>query len=327
MASIMKQWHKGGHAERSFSRLVKLSNSHSKKIYHVLVRIFLVFPDRWCQDTCTVHPDEVQIPLKVTNEHGDDIEVLDCTTSILWPWDIFEWIWDTGYFLQWISDDPKTASDRTEEYWLHCAHLNFFKELNLQRDQLRNTVPLFIHADGVRIYKAQKAWVYSISSSCRKGGSLKTKLVVIVLRENRIIKEKSHDAVGLLMAYICDTLMSGQFPKLRPDGTAFPPGSKEAKRIGKFFAGGWRFAFAGFKGDWEARVVIHKSKRNYNSTWICDHCMASRVPDFTFGDFRMSASCLNHRFTHAEYLIMQGDKQSTWRYVKGWDKDRNLEDP
>jgi hypothetical protein len=274
-----------------------------------------------------VHPDEVHIPLKITNEDGDEIEILHCPTSILWPWDFFAWMWESGYFLQWVADNPRDASDRTEEYWAHCSHLDFFKRLELQQGQLRTTVPLFFHADGVRIYKAQKAWVYSLSSACRKGGSLKTKLVVILLRENRVIKEKSHDAVGRLMGYITDTLMTGCFPQTGPDGAPFPPGSKEAHRAGKAFAGGWSLAFAGFKGDWEARVVIHKSKRNYNSTWICDHCLASRVPDFTFGDFRMEARCLNHRFTHEEYMIMQGDKQSAWKCVKGWTKDRNLEDP
>jgi hypothetical protein len=285
-----------------------------------------VFPARWCQDACTVHPAEVRIPLKITNDQGDDVEIMDCPTSILWPWDFFSWMWEAGCLLQWVADDPTTASNQTEQYWKHCSHLDFYKRLDLQDDQLGSTIPLFFHADGVKIYKAQKAWVYSISSACRKGGSLKTKLVVIILRENRVIKEKSHDAVGKLMGYVTDTLMSGCFPQLGPDGNPFPPGSQEEQRAGQLYAGGWCAAFAGFKGDWEARVVIHKSKRSYNSTWICDHCMASRLPDFTFGDFNMDANCLNHRFTHEEYMILQGEKQSSWRFVKGWTKDRNLED-
>jgi hypothetical protein len=269
----------------------------------------------------------VEIPLKVTNQHGDEIEVMDCSTSILWPWDFLAWMWEAGVFLQWVSDDPLAASDRTVEYWSHCTHLDFFQRLDIQPDQFGTTIPLYFHADGVKIYKAQKAWVYSVSSACRKGASLKTKLVIIILRESRTIKEKSHDAIGNLMGYITKTLMSGCFPRVKPNGSPFEPGSPEALRGGKPYAGGWCGAFAGFKGDWEARVVIHKSKRNYLSTWICDHCMASRLPDFTFGDFRMNANCLNHRFTHEEYMILQGEKQSSWKSVPGWTKDRNLEDP
>lgn len=219
------------------------------------------------------------------------------------------------------------ASDRVEDYWGHCSHLDFYKRLELKNDQLRTTIPLFFHADGVKIYKAQKAWIYSLSSACRKGHSLSTKLVVIVVRENRVIKEQSHDAIGKIMAYIERTLSTGCFPTHSMEGEEFTPGTIEFERAGRAYAGGWCGAFAGFKGDWEARVIVHKSKRTYNANYICDHCMASRLPQFTFGDLRMSANCLKHRFTHEQYMIMQGDKQSTWRFVKGWTKDRNLEDP
>lgn len=272
-----------------------------------------------------MHLAEIQIPLKITNHAGDEIEVLKCDTSILWPWDLLKWLWDSNHFLQWVSDEPSDASKQVEEYWSHCSHLEFFKKLNLDPGKLRTTVPLFFHADGVKVYKAQKCWVYSFSSATRKGASTKTKLVIILLRENRIIREKSHDAVGKLMGYICDTLMTGCFPFFDSEGNRWPVNSIEASRAGHPFAGSWQCAFAGFKGDWEARVVIHKSKRNYNSIWICDHCMASRNPQFTFGDFRLEAACLRHRFSHDEYMILQGDKQSAWRFVKGWAKGRNLE--
>ena len=160
----------------------------------------------------------MEIPLKVTNQHGDEIEVMDCSTSILWPWDFLAWMWEAGVFLQWVSDDPLAASDRTVEYWSHCTHLDFFQRLDIQPDQFGTTIPLYFHADGVKIYKAQKAWVYSVSSACRKGASLKTKLVIIILRESRTIKEKSHDAIGNLMGYITKTLMSGCFPGLSQTG-------------------------------------------------------------------------------------------------------------
>lgn len=237
------------------------------------------------------------------------------------------WLWDSGLFCSWVADDAAKVGHRLEEYWSHHAHLDFYKMLDMSPKLHRNTVPLFVHADGVKIYKAQKAWVYSISSACRKGASMKTKLVILVVRENKVIKEKTHDAIGLLMGYIMNTLMTGCFPKVDSEGCPFSAGSREAVRAGQPFANGWRLAFAGFKGDWEARYVIHKSKRFYNANWICDHCLASRDPRYTFGDFNLDANCLSHRFSHHEYMILQGDKQSAWRHVKGWTKDRNLEEP
>lgn len=213
---------------------------------------------------CLHRPAEVRIPLRITTDQGDDVEVMECSTSILWPWDFFNTMYKNGSFLGWVSDDadPIPASSSVRNYWEHCSHLDFFKRLELPTNKLDTTIPLHFHADGVKIFKAQKAWVYSVSSASRKGGSLKTKLVIIIMRENRIIKEKSHDAVGRLMGYVTDTLMSGCFPMVGPDGSPFTAGSKEAERAGEEFAGGWTAAFAAFKGDWEARVIIHKDRKS-----------------------------------------------------------------
>lgn len=277
----------------------------------------------------TIHPYEGQIPLKVVSCDGEEHELPDCGVSILWPWDILTWLWESNNFLQWADDDPTTrgVKARASEYWNNCVGLDFYHRLGMQPADHDTTIPVYFHADGVRIYKAQKAWVYSMSSACRKGPSIKTKLVMVVLRENRMVRRATHDAVAILIAYACETLRSGRFPRTQQNGQAFPAGSVAAQRAGQRFAGGWKLAFAGFKGDWEARVVVHKSKRSYNSINICDHCLASRVSQFTFGDFRMDANCLNHRFTHEEYMILQGAQQSAWRFVRGWTKDRNLEDP
>ena len=141
-----------------------------------------------------------------------------------------------------------------------------------------------------------------------------------------VIKHKSHDRVGHTIGYIVRTLMHGRYPDRDVDGQAFGPDSPQAAKAGLEFAGGWKLAFAGFKGDWEARQVIHKSVRYYNAKYICEHCMASRLPQYTYADFRMTANCLRHRFTHAEYRILQGDKQSAWEAVPGWCKERNLEE-
>ena len=185
----------------------------------------------------------------------------------------------------------------------------------------------FFHTDGVKIYKSQKAWVYSISSACRKGQSLLTKLVFILIREAMIIKGKSHDSIGRLVGYIVDTLMTGKFPTHDHLGCKFSPGSEQELRAGQDFAGGWSMAFAGFKGDWEARAIVHKLTRYYRTTFICEHCMASYKPEFTFADFRPDANSQLVRFSHNDFLMLNPPHdQSSWVCVKGWTKDRNLEE-
>ncbi|CAK9112062.1 unnamed protein product [Durusdinium trenchii] len=238
---------------------------------------------------------------------------------------MLNWLWESGNFLSWVSDNPENAHDRVEEYWTHCEELDFFHRLGLPKSQYRYCVPFLFHADGVKIYKSQKAWVYSYASACRKGTSIETKLVLLILREATIIKDRSHDRVGETIGYIMRTLMTGTYPSVDHRGEPFLVGSAEYARAGNLFAGGWSMAFSGFKSDWEARHIIHKSNRFYNSRWVCEHCLASRDPDLTFGDFRMTANCLSHRFSHQDYLIMNASRLSSWVSVPGWTKDRNLE--
>ena len=150
-----------------------------------------------------------------------------------------------------------------------------------------------------------------------------------------IIRPETHDAVAKLIAYIMFWLSLGVFPD-RPfclenpaddDENTFQKGSREADRAGKPFADGWRAAFSGFKSDLEARVIIHKLIRNYMSNFICEHCFASYLPLFTFGDFRDQAGFMNLLLSHQQFLqLSPPERQSDWTCVPGWRKDRNLED-
>ena len=289
--------------------------------------VFQTVPKRWCKEVCTIHPDTVEIPQIITNDAGDEIELM-VDTAVIWPWDFFAYLWEAGKFLQWVSDDPNQASQTASLYWTKCQHLEFFNKIGLPRERFGSCIPVQFHTDGVKIYKNQKAWVYSISAATRKGSSMKTKLAFILVRETCVVKQKTHDSIGRLVGYMVDTLMTGKFPTRDHRGQAFPPGSRAAERAGQEFAGGWSMAFWAFKGDWdrEARVIVHKHNRYYRSTWICEHCLASYRDDFTFADFRTDANSQSVRFTHDQYLALTNDK-SAWTSVKGWTKDRNLEEP
>ncbi|CAE7245334.1 unnamed protein product [Symbiodinium natans] len=222
------------------------------------------------------------------------------------------------------------VSPVAEEYWQHVAHLPFYSKLELREEDWGSTVPITWHTDGVRIYKSQKAWVYSFAPAVRKGRSLDTKMLTLLFREHDMTKPGTHDDVGLFIAWCMEVLRSGLYPSTDMNGKPWPRQSREAKMAGKQFAGGWKCAFAAFKADLEARVLVHKLVRNWSSYSICEHCLASRKPGspFTFGDFTENALYLEHFFTHSEFLILNPpDKQSSWVHVRGWDKDRNLDEP
>ena len=282
---------------------------------------------RFCKEVCSIQPKTVDIPLVITDDQGDDFETMK-DIAVIWPWDFFAYLWNSGKFLQWVSDDPTEAGFRTTQFWEHCEGLEFFNQLGLDASQYASCVPVSFHADGVKIYKNQKAWIYSLSSSCRKGPSMSTKLVYIMVRDNQVIKGKTHDSIGKLTGYIMDILSTGKFPHYDFDGSEFPAGSPESRRAGATFAGGWTFGFSAFRGDWEARVIIHKLTRYYRTTYICEHCMASYKNDFSFADFKTTAASQLVRLSHSDFLALNPvHDQSSWTSVRGWTKDRNLEEP
>ena len=153
--------------------------------------------------------------------------------------------------------------------------------------------------------------------------------MVLVLRETLVIKFKTHDAIGRLIGYIMDCLLTGLYPEKDWNGSDFHPGSVQAQRAGTPFAGGWRVAFAGFKSDLEARVLIHKFVQNWTSTAMCERCPASRLcGEYSFGDFRLDDAYLRDAYSHEDYLrTCPASRLSAWTHVRGWEIHRNLEDP
>lgn len=183
------------------------------------------------------------------------------------------------------------------------------------------------HVDGVRIFKNQKAWVYSFSSMIKKEHeALANKMVFLLINDNKVVKYRTHDKIADAIGYACRTLQSGRFPLVDMEGNMFPPSSKEASLAGTWFSKSqWRAAFCAFKSDLEARVHIHKYTRIYMANQICEHCLAGVEIPYT--DFQPNANWTLVRLSHNELMdAMPMDRRSNWQVVPGWNKDRNLED-
>ena len=215
-----------------------------------------------------------------------------------------------------------------QEYCSKVSHLPFFEKLEITQEDWSRTIPISWHTDAVRVYKSQKAWIYSFSAMTRKGRSIDTKMLTLLFREHDQFKPGTHDDVGTLIGWIMEVLRTGRFPLKDMRGRDWPHGSSERAHAGLQYAGGWRCAFAAFKADLEARVQVHKLVRNWASNSICEHCLASKLPTLNYANFRDDAPFLDHIFTHAEFLLLNPPhRQSSWMCVRGWDKDRNLDEP
>ena len=207
-------------------------------------------------------------------------------------------------------------------------HLEFYQKLGLRKEDWPHCIPLSWHVDGVKVYRSQKAWVYSFGCCTRKGASIDTKLLFLLFREQHMVKPATHDDVGTLIAYVQQVLMTGMYPDTQWNGSPWPKNSVEAGRAGKPFAGGWRAYFAAFKSDLEARALVHKMVRYWNSNSICEHWLASKLPQLSYGDFTDGAAYMQYMLSHDGFLELNpADRQSTWTAVPGWTKDRNLEVP
>lgn len=270
---------------------------------------------RFCRQHCDMQPGLVQLHNR--------------KNGVLWPWDFLSTLWNSpGHvdFFEWVHDPKDQASMRCSEYWDRVSHLPFFAELNLENPAM--TIPLSWHVDGVKVYKTHKAWCYSHASALKKGPSINSKSLFLLFRDGDMIKPFTHDAVAKLISYAMDVLQSGRYPEKDEQGKRFPDGSVQAEKSGAYFAGGWSAAFACFKGDLEARVMVHKLVRSWNSDSICERCLASKLPQFSYANFSDNAPYMDCLLDHDQIVLLNPPgKTSEWIHVKGWDYSRNLDEP
>ena len=191
------------------------------------------------------------------------------------------YMWDSpGHsdLFSWVHDPKDEASHRCEEYWNRVSHLPFYKKLVIKNPG--KTIPLSWHMDGVKVYKTHKVWAYSHSSAIRKGQSIDTKTLFLLFRDSDVVKPHTHDAVAKLIAYTMDVLQSGVFPYNDLWRKSIPTNFKTSPNgQGLTLLVGWCAAFACFKADLEGRVLAHKLARNWASDSICEHCLASKLPE------------------------------------------------
>ena len=311
-----------GHEERSFQRLgVKKAFCFGNLTYVIWI------PIRWYSKIAQIPPGFVELPLRMAEEDGS-LKETNHSIAIAWPWDLLSWLHRKNHLLQWASNTPQAdiVIAENRRYWRALGNEESVQNLNLQNPEM--TFPIFWHTDGVRVYKQQKCWIYSYSCANKKGPSLSSKLMMLLVREPLIWKPFTHDRIGELVGWIQRVLQTGRFPATDFNGDPWPAGSAEAGRANNLIAGGYMFAFSGFKGDWEARVVVHKLQRSYNHNNICEHCPASKLDTaFNYRNFALDAAYLDVCFTHAQFMIMTPEHlRSSWQSVPGWTKDRNLEE-
>ena len=103
---------------------------------------------------------------------------------------------------------------------------------------------------------------------------------------------------------------------------------KRALKAGQSICGGWRGAFDSWTGDWKERALSHCFiRRNYQSTQVCDQCLAvkpfARTPQnllrLVFTDFSETAPWRSTLQSHDEYVQNTPvDQRTPWLDVPGF---------
>ena len=103
---------------------------------------------------------------------------------------------------------------------------------------------------------------------------------------------------------------------------------KRALKAGQSICGGWRGAFDSWTGDWKERALSHCFiRRNYQSTQVCDQCLAvkpfARTPErllhLVFTDFSETAPWRSTLQSHDDYLQNTPvDQRTPWLDIPGF---------
>lgn len=99
------------------------------------------------------------------------------------------------------------------------------------------------------------------------------------------------------------------------------PNSMRAKNAGKAIMGPWIPIYVATKSDGKARVEMHKMKRWWKCTKLCDGCGAvnpgrNTDPNLTWMDFNLNAGWKGTILSHEDY--MANDVASTFSRIPGW---------
>ena len=143
------------------------------------------------------------------------------------------------------------------------------------------------------------------------------------------VKDDIHDLVAKVTIWSIRAGLNGRAPNRGAFGE--PLEGARAARAGAELAGGFRFAYHGFKADAKARREMHRFNRSYGHSQICETCFAEKPnktgdPLLTFKFFFPCAAHLMTELSHRDYVV-SSDRQSPWESLPGFHVKTLFRDP
>lgn len=175
-------------------------------------------------------------------------------------------------------------------------HIHGCRHLPLDR-----TIPLSFHSDGVDMYNGTPFRVYQISSALAHDIDVEDGKLFNGALEEKLCTSATNSRVTSYWQWNLDILESGIHPAKDFDGNPWLDFRKD--RAGQPLMGDWRGSFYAWTGDLKEEAQQHLFHRNYQCTFLCKKCLASREPDVAYAyDFSPTAEWKELLVSHSLYL-------------------------
>ena len=179
---------------------------------------------------------------------------------------------------------------------------------------LDKMIPWAVHTDGAEAYTASEAIIWSMSSMVSKTSRSvwDSKLLLCLVMERSVcdatVKDNAFEIICNFLAWSFKCCQQGIAPTLDFYGLPFPKASVWQNCASTQLANGWHGCYTGWKGDRKERKNLHHLHRNYNSTFICEHCLAvapykkCTCPELSYADMSQTALWRQTVMTHADFM-------------------------
>ncbi len=229
---------------------------------------------------------------------------------------------------------PEGSHDTVAQFWRHTQCTSWGQAhpalQAMATAELRWLVPLFFHQDGVEVHTnvEYESWCWSTPFS--SGKACDTRFPILFLRAGSIhnMTERAcvEREVARFVQWSLAAAEAGVGPSRGVYDEPFPRGSLREQLAGKTLAGGWRAAYAGWKGDAKARRLTHRFCSWYNCTDVCDGCFAKRDDGpLSYRNLTTRAPWRDTLVVHESYIATE-PHVSPWSVVRGWALENTYRD-
>ena len=321
---VARSLEREGRASNAMKALASLGADHGRNVERDL--------HRWVEGLLGRPVQPYYLHLKL--ESNTSFELEDVDVPVIPPYEFAHILmhFDEAQFRRSFLD-PEGPS--CLEFWTYAKTTEWGKaHIALQGasdEKLSKMLPIVWHMDGFEVHSNAEHYAWSCESILSSSDLWECKLPVAIIPHRRMQLKQTRKKVFKVMAEFIGFVMRiwciGLLPPL---GFYNESLHHRALEPNTEIARGWTTAFAGLKGDAKARREMHNYKRHYNSTFLCEDCLACQwfknaPKHLYYGDFGDGAFHKKTRISHDVYVASEL-QLTPWLSVPGWHKSLNYRD-